>query len=233
LRFLFNGCLRTYYPTIYHTSSSPIIFYTKTNLEQGSNYLGMDLTAAKGSYDDEEIYLIKCSYLNVKTEDHINVSWEIFGNSGVYRVSGVGKEYDGTKTLFGLGGNIKFNLNFKIDNLKIGLGLSFGGASEFGEYYSFRKSGERNGVIDSNEDLILPMFSLFPVFAYEFSESTVLSSQMNIGLPGIISPSVVLNNDGYVYWLSWIPDNDLKENYFGQRIVFGFLMDLSKFGITF
>lgn len=149
----------------------------------------------------------------------------------MYQVNGLSEQYDGNKSDFGIGGDVNFNINFKINKFKIGLGLNTSAGIEFGEYYNFRKSAVKAGVIENNNDLFFFMFSVFPVLSYDISESITISSQINIGLPGIISPGVVLNNNGYVYWLSWLPDRDISHNYYGQRITLGFMIDMNKLNI--
>jgi hypothetical protein len=225
ISFLFTGCLRTYYPAIYQTSSLPMIYETADTTNKLSNYFGADVTISKGDYNNESIQLFKGSYTFVDTKDYFNVNPTIFGYGGNYKVSGL-NEYDGNKTVFGLGGQFSTSVNIKIKSLKIGLGLSAGVVGEFGGYYNFRIKADSEGKIESEQKLITFIFSTFPVISYEFSNSIILSTQANLGVPGLLSPSLVLNNNGYVYWLSWIPDNFNRNNIFGHRLVIGFMINI-------
>ncbi len=226
ISFLFTGCLRTYYPAIYQTSSSPMIYETSDTSKKMSSYYGADITISKGDYNNESMQLFKGSYTLVNTQDYFNVNPTIFGYAGNYKVSGLG-ENDGNKTIFGLGGQFSTSVNIKIKSLKIGLGLSAGVVGEFGGYYGFRRNADSEGIIKSEEKLVSFLFSAFPVISYEFSKSTILSTQANLGVPGLLSPSLVVNNNGYVYWLSWIPDNFERDNIFGHRLVIGFMINVN------
>lgn len=195
---------------------------------ESNEYLSADVTISKGSHNGESLQLLKANYTLVNTTNYINVNSRLFGYSGIYHVSGL-DYYNGPKSAFGIGGELGFNLNFKIKSLKIGLGISAGLSSEFGDYYNFRKEAEREGRINSKQGLGFFTFSAYPVIAYEFSHTSILSTQINLGVPGFLSPSLVLNNMDYVYWLSWIPDNDENENSLGRRIVVGFMVNLNMF----
>jgi hypothetical protein len=196
-----------------------------------SKYLGGDLSIAKGGYDNEYLQLIRGSYLIADTRKHVNFNTRIYGYGGNYTVAGL-SDYDGPKSVFGLGGEFGFNGNFKIDKLKIGVGLSGGVFTELGGYYNFRRNADKAGRISSDYGPGAFTFSISPIIAYEFSETTILSGQINLGLPGFITPSVVLNNQGYIYWISWVPSYKRLDDNLGQRIDIGFMMDIRKFGIS-
>ncbi len=221
----FPGCLRTYYPAIYYTGSYPMISETEDSLKSNSKYLGADLNITKAGYEQESLQLLKANYVVVDTKDYYNVNERIYGYAGNYKVAGL-NGYNGNKSVFGLGAEFSACLTLKIYDLKLGLGFNIGGAAEFGSYYNFRKNAEKESIIDGDKRLFLPMFSTFPLISYKFSDSTILSTQANIGLPGLFSPSLVLNNKSYVYWLSWLPDPDNK---LGSRLVLGFTMNLDSF----
>lgn len=229
---IFTGCLRTYYPTGYQTGAAPIIF-ENDNDDKSTQYAGGDITASKGNYENESFELIRLNYLNVYTTKHFNTNSEIFGFGGMYNVSGLGNKYDGNKSTFGVGTDIKFNGNIKINKFKMGLGLNFGLGIEFGEYYNFRKRAINAGNIsDESGALIFFMLSAFPVFSYEFTNSQIISAQVNVGLPGLLSPNITFNNDGYVFWASWLPDSENGDNFYGQRIVLGFAVNINHLGIN-
>ena len=229
ISLLTNGCLRTYYPAAYRTSSPVMVSETNNKPDTSSKYLGVDLTLSKGDYDSENLQLFKVSYLLANTQDHTNINLEGFGYTGYYKVVGLHENYDGAKNFIGLGGNVNLSVNFKIEDFKFGAGIDFGLGLEFGEYYSFRKDAGRAGVIDDENSPLFIMPSLFPVFSYQFSESTILSAQVNIGAPGLISPSIVLNNNQFVYWLSWVPEQEISFDNYGHRIAFGIKVGLNNF----
>lgn len=227
-----NGCLRTYYPTGYQTGAPPIIFENDHD-DKSTQYFGSDITASKGSYDNESFELIRLNYLVAHTTKHFNTNSEIFGFGGLYNVSGLGKEYNGNKSTFGLGADFKFNGNFKINKFKMGLGLNFGLGIELGEYYNFRKYAVKNGDIsDESNGIIFFMLNVFPVFSYEFTDSKIISAQVNIGLPGMLSPNITYNSNGYVFWVSWLPLRENPDDFYGQRIVLGFAVNINHLGIN-
>ncbi len=223
-----SGCLRTYYPAIYSNGAPPMIFETNDQDTLSSKYIGADLLISNGSYKDESLYLIKGSYNKAYTTDHINSNLKLFGYTGIYKVAGLYK-YNGNKSVFGLGTDLSFNVNFKFNRFKMGIGLAGGVGTEFGGYYSFRKTADQESIITSETGLIYFTFSFFPVFAYQFSESTLLSFQMNFGLPGGFSPSFVLNSNNNIYWVSYLPLNENTEFPINGGIVLGFMLNLNEF----
>lgn len=132
----------------------------------------------------QNVKVLKGRYLIVDTRDYFNFNAKLYGYGGNYTVSGV-QGYDGPKSVFGLGGEAGLNINFKIEGLKIGVGTAGGFGGEFGDYYLFRKNAQREGLISGEYDCpVFFTFSVFPLIAYEFNESTIISTQANIGVPG-------------------------------------------------
>ena len=222
---IFSGCLRTYFPVGMESGSLPMIFDSNDSTKQKSKFYNADLTITQGEYADESLQMLRGGYTVVDTREHINFNTTVYGYTGIYHVAGLSK-YNGPKSVVGLGGEFRFNFNFKISSLKIGLGFAGGGAGEFGGYYYFRKKAAREGIIHSDQGLFYFTFSVFPVLAYEFSDSSTLSAQINVGTPGFLSPNIVFNSGDYIYWASWIPD---KNSALGNRLIFGFMMNINKF----
>ena len=233
LLFLQNGCLRTYYPALSHSSAPPLVAETNNAFDVSSKYLGTDFTIAKGSYDNELVKLMRINFLLVNTQDHTNFNLEGFGYTGNYRVSGLDAIYDGNKSLLGFGANAKFNVNFKFNKVKIGMGLNLGAGLEFGEYYQFRKDAEAAHRISDENNLIFVLLYGTPMVSYEFTESTILSLQASAGLPGVLTPSLVLNHNKISYWVCWLPDKNISENYYGTRITFGVMIGLQDLNLKF
>jgi len=229
-----TGCLRTYFPSVYESSETPMIFEIDNNDTLSSKYISADLTLTQRKDNSESMQLMKANYIISHTKDHINTNVRLFGFSGVYNVSGLEK-FNGTKTIFGFGGNLGVNFNFKVNEFRFGFGGNFGLGVEFGEYYSFRKTAKEEGIIKSETGLPFLSLTIFPILAYQFSGSTILSSQLDLGFPGLLSPSLVLNNNDNLYWLSWGPDltfglgNQNFDSEMGQRVAIGFFINLNKF----
>ena len=223
-----TGCLRTYYPAFQETSAPPMIYETPDNLEQSSKFISADFQFSKGIHENEKIKMGKVSYLFVYTKDHFNFNARGFGYTGFYNVSGVNELYDGEKNFIGAGTDFTISGNFKISKLKIGAGVNIGTGLEFGEYYQFRRKAASEGLISKNDELFFLMLSIFPVLSYEFSEASVLSAQLNIGTPGFGSPIISWHKQGFIYWLSWIPNKDFNQNSYGHRIAAGFMINLNK-----
>lgn len=55
---LFWGCLRTYYPMYYYSSSLPIVNEANNNLDEGTEYLSLDHTYSETGYTDEFVNMI-------------------------------------------------------------------------------------------------------------------------------------------------------------------------------
>ena len=228
-----TGCLRTYLPAVYHSSAPVLVSETNNNSEMSSNYLGLDYTIGQGNYEGEDIKMMKLNFLIANTQDHTNFNLEGFGYTGGYRVSGLNANYDGDKTFIGLGTDLKFNVNFKFGEFKLGTGINLGLGMEFGEYFEFRKNAGNAHIIDDENSMVFVMFSATPMLSYEFSESTILSAQINAGMPGGLSPSVVLNHNRFTYWISWLPDNDLFDNNYGVRLTLGVMIGLQDLHLNF
>ena len=221
-----NGCLRTYYPAVYHSSAPALVSETNNSLDVSSKYLGTDFTTAMGSYENELVQLMRINFLLVNTQNHTNFNLEGFGYTGNYRVSGLDAIYDGDKSLLGFGVNARINVNFKFNKVKIGMGLNLGGGIEFGEYYQFRKDAENAHRISDENNLLFVLFYGTPMISYELSESTILSLQASSGFPGVLSPSLVLNHRNISYWVCWLPDKNISDNYYGTRITLGVMIGL-------
>ncbi len=228
MSLLFCGCLRTYYPLYYSSSSLPLINETDNNLEMTSEYFSMDITYSDGRYEDEFSHTFRSSYVSSNTQPHTNFNYSLFGFGGSYKVSGVvgydNKKYDGNKSAFGVGGDIKVGLNLKLSNLKVGIGSSCGLILEFGNYTTFRSEAYSKGTIESEHGWLFYSVSIFPYLVYEFSGDIALSTQLNLGSPGSISPVIALNNQGTLCWISLYPPNEngLK------RVAMGVMMDMNK-----
>ncbi len=223
---IFNGCLRTYYPVGMDSGALPMVFDHSDSTNQKSKFYNVDLSTTKSNHENESLQMLRGGYTVVDTREHFNVNTTLYGYTGIYHVAGLPK-YDGPKSVFGFGGEFRFNVNFKIHSFKIGLGFATGGAGEFGGYYFFRKKAANEGIIKSDQGLFYFTFSVFPVLAYELSESSVLSAQINVGTPGFVSPNIVLNTGDYVYWISWIPNRN--RDAFTNRFVFGFMININTF----
>jgi hypothetical protein len=225
-----QGCLRTYYPAVYYSSAPVMVSETNNNPELYSNYLGLDYTIGQAGYENENIQMMKLNFLMANTQDHTNFNLEGFGYTGGYRVSGLdGKSYEnynGDKTFIGLGSDLKFNVNFKFGKVKLGTGINLGLGVEFGEYYEFRKNAGNSHIIDDENSILFVIFSMAPIVSYEFSESTILSAQINAGIPGVLSPSIVLNHNRFTYWITWLPDKRISDNYYGARLTLGVMIGL-------
>lgn len=228
-----NGCLRSYYPVAYQSSAPATAIQVKNSVHNYSNYINANATVGKGEYDHERFNLIKLSYIVAKTGDHYNFNLEGFGQGGNYNVVGLGELYDGNKSFYGLGGNVSALLNFKIDNLKLGAGGIIGIGVEQGEYYDFRKTATKNEIIDGQDNYMVGMINIFPFISYQFSESTILSTQFNVGLPNGFSPIIQLNKEDFTLWLNWTPQKLNKEIVTTQRITIGLMIGIGGSNIIF
>jgi hypothetical protein len=216
-----NGCLRTYYPLVYGTNASPMVFENPSSYGILKNDVGVDFTTSEGFYGGENLTYLQGAVNYVQTQKYTNFNSKFFGYIGKYRVNDVySYSYDGNNEIhtvnnwngskigFGFGGEGKFAVNFKFGAFKLGLGTTVGVGTEFGEYYNFRKNAKAEGAISSSSDDTRYLFyaNIFNFLVYEYSEETNISLQTNIGFPGFISPSISLNNNNNFYWISIIPN---------------------------
>lgn len=76
---LFISCLRTYFPIADQTSATPMVFENSIQIDSSSSeYLSSDITIGKGNYDNENLQLLKLSYLIADTRDHTNFNLEFW-----------------------------------------------------------------------------------------------------------------------------------------------------------
>lgn len=62
ISIMHNGCLRTYYPAVYHSSAPVMVSETNNNPEIYSNYLGLDYTIGQAGYENENIQMMKLNF---------------------------------------------------------------------------------------------------------------------------------------------------------------------------
>lgn len=225
------GCLRTYYPMYFYSSPLPVVNETDSNIDMGSNYLDVDFIHSDGGHDGEITNMLRGSYTYANTQRFTNFNLSFFGFGGSYKVFGLDHEsgfsqktYDGLKNNLGLGADMKLGANFKFGNIKVGLGSNVGIVSEFGEYTNFRLSATQDERIHSEQRTLFYTVNLFPYFVYQFSETTILSAQLNLGTPGFASPIVAVNQSGKVYWLCLVTDFKRELN----KINFGVMVELNE-----
>ena len=207
--FLFLGCLRTYYPMFYYSNPLPIVHETDNNLNEGNKYLSIDFTHSEGEYSGEFNNIARVSYVYANTQIHSNYNFSLYGFGGAYKVSNLydygeqpPKKFDGNKTAFGAGAEMKFTLNFKFDNVKLGFGLACALTTEFGQYTDFRMEAKKQGVIESEQGWIFVTGSGFPYLSLELTNDINLTTQLNIGYPGVISPIISLNKGNTICWIN-------------------------------
>ena len=224
LPILFSGCLRTYYPINHSLAQSPIIFETDTTSNYLSKYISADITVADGNYENERVTIMRGSFSTASTTDYTNTNLELFSYYGNYKVVGISNNSDGSKNGFGIGGTFKFALNFKIEDVKFGAGINLGLENEFGEYIDFIKRASIDGLIEDNSNQLNAIVSIFPFVAIRLSPSTILSAQINVGIPEVASPIIMLSSSDISIWTSYISENQYNENNYEfskSRFVFG------------
>jgi hypothetical protein len=228
------GCTRTYYPAIRRSSPPPMIFPTNSEMPLDNAYIGADYTYAKGDYDNEFTNFFRLNYGSALTRAHTNLSMELYGYGGTYKVSGLDIDhpafhYDGVKELYGFGGALQAGYNFTTEDFIIGVGISLNLAGEFGEYYNFRRSAERDGVIENAGGMLQMMPALFPYFSYHLSDHSVISGQLFLGLPGGYSPTFMYNYKGNIFWFAVFPMDQGNDDYPDMRMTLGLRFNTSNF----
>jgi len=230
--YLFLGCLRTYYPMYYYSNPLPIVNETDNNLDEGSKFLSLDFTSSEGEYEDEFTKIFKGSYIYSNTQNHSNFNFSLYGFGGSYKVSDLydygeqpPKKYDGNKTAFGAGTDLKLALNFKFDKVKLGVGLTCALTTEFGQYTNFRKEANKENAIDSEQGWIFVIGSGFPYLSFELADDMNLTAQLNIGYPGFISPIISLNKANTICWINIIYNAHDQQLF---RAALGIMVDMNQ-----
>lgn len=229
--FHFTGCLRTYYPVALKSSAPPTVFNNDEKYDKSVNHINATYTFGKGEYENENYNLYRLGYLIANTRKHFNFNLEGFAYTGNYKVAGLSESFDGNKSLYALGIDISLAVNFKINQLKFGIGSNVGLGGELGEYYDFRKSAEDVGLIQKDNQPIFLMASVYPFINYQISETVNLTMQINFGIPGVISPIIQLNSDNFIVWASWVPQNLSSEMDITERFAVGVMINLNKFSM--
>ncbi len=220
--FFFTGCVRTYLPMhLFTLSHPPMIFETNGSDSTTSKYIGAELTIADGFNKDESIYIARGFYSIAATTDHTNSNIEVFASAGNYKVFGVSSELDGNKSEFSIGGNIKFALNFKLQNTKLGMGLNYGYLKEFGNYTNFRKKLYGNNLESRHSSLHNHTISAFPFIAVQIKKSSILSFQVNVGFPEIMTPSIMYSTSTLSTWISYRGLSDEEILFLPNKLAIG------------
>ncbi len=205
----------------YAISPTPMTFETEHSKDKISKYVGAELTTSSGYHKDETILLASGMFSTAFTTDHSNINLEVFGFYGNYKVNGVSTKFNGDKTAYGIGGNFKLAFNFKTETSKLGIGFNLGIKNEFGEYAIFRKEASETGVISNGEKTLTPNFSIFPFLAIDLSKNTILSLQVNIGIPEYITPSLMLNTSNISGWISFSTIPEETPEFINNKFVLG------------
>jgi hypothetical protein len=211
-----NGCnKRVYDALINYNSPTPIIFETVSDSNRVNKFLGADFRYSQGAYANENLALLRLTFNYVSTKDHAFSNTSIIGYGGYYNVDGLGAKeganftdvnFNGRKWGGGLIGNIKVGLNFKFTDFKLGSGIDFSAGAETGEFLDFRSSAEELGVIESNRGWASANFNLFLFGAFKLQNSSILNLQLNIGLPGGVSPILSYQRNETILWFSYLGD---------------------------
>lgn len=230
---LFSGCLRSYYPVAYHSSAPPNSVQINNTSNEYSDFINASTTISKGEYPGEKFNLFKLGYLTAKTGDHYNFNIGFFGQGGSYKVVGLVEQYNGNKSFYGFGSEISALINLKFEQFKFGLGSNMGLGFELGEYYDFRKNATKNDIIDGQDNFVVGMINIFPYISYQISESTTLSTQLNVGLPNGFSPILQINNEFISFWVNWTPQKFYTDKVTTQRVSVGVMVNVGSSGLIF
>jgi hypothetical protein len=213
--FSVYDCKRAYNQLIYYDSPNPTLFEVKTNKDISNKFFGIDVMKSSGKntmgYENESISIIRLNYQKLKTNKHSFSNFNLEVYSGEYNVSGLDgvftqqTGYDGQKLGFGVRVSSAGGLNFNWSNFRLGLGLESSINLDFGEYLNFRINAADNGIIDNGGGLLKIYLNLFPYISIPLKELTLLNLQLNMGLPGLVSPIISTQVENYVFWMSYIP----------------------------
>lgn len=208
----FSGCLNTYYPGIWGSRPFGTIVKSDYRQQRNSYYLSADIGNPFPYNDSERNLFIRGRIVRVSSNENINFNAALGIYSGIYSVKGITNykpelpNYNQNYSYYGAEPSANLLLNFKFGGFKLGLGFETSIFLEFGSFYNFRKEASLAGVASCNTSPVTFGFSTYPYLAWEFDNGRSISFQMNVGLPGIISPGLVYNDDKISYWFSYFPN---------------------------
>ncbi len=206
LGFSLSGCIRSYYPAVAGTRSSAMYFLPPQNYKKHVTFLGVEGGTGAVNHSNEINMYGRVNYGRAFAEKFYNFNISLFGYGGFYKVAGMPVGYNGYKNFLGFGPQVKlgFHINFW-EYVKLGVGLTFTGGIEFGEFYNFRNKAQNEGLISSNTNLLFAYPSIYPYLLFKVSQNSSIALQPVIGFPGFISPNIIYNYGSKSFWVSFLP----------------------------
>ncbi|MFN4111028.1 MAG: hypothetical protein ACK4G1_02040 [Ignavibacteria bacterium] len=211
--FMGNGCgKRTYYQLIAYDSPTPIIFEVKMDSVRTNAFAGIDYMHMNGYHENEKINIVRLNYQTTNTGKFNLSNFSLQAFYGTYFVKGIDGQYtsdsvyDGIKSGYGARVSYTGGLNFNIKGFRLGIGVEPSVNFDFGEYYHFRTNADRKGVIESNADFIKLNLNIIPYVSIPVSGNSLINMQMNVGIPGFISPIISLQVDNQIFWAGYNVD---------------------------
>ena len=208
---LFAGCQQVYLPANYSSLPEGMIANPDYKTEKSTYYISGDGGRTASFNSGESNYFFRGKISRVTTSEHANVNFGAGIYGGMYKVAGISdymtptKNYNKTYSYFGFEPSFSLLLNFKFGNFKLGAGSRLGIIAEFGDFSDFRSEVMSKQLASGSSKKIGITVVGFPYFAWEFPDYTSLSLQINMGLPGGVSPSIVYNDNFVSYWCSLGP----------------------------
>ena len=206
-----NGCLPKYYSGIHGSHVPPLISAPTKDAEKHS-FMSVDINNGMTWEENENNVLFKGRYLHVWSTNKMDANIGFLAHGGRYEVSKV-QQYKGNYGYYGFGVELDVCRYWSASAFDSGLGFHIQGVFELGEYYTFRKDSENEGLIENMNGIFNPMLSFFPLIRYNISDATNICFQCAVGLPGLISPSLSFQNGPFVYWASWNPATSGSQEY--------------------
>lgn len=178
-----------------HTSPTPIIIENQSNHNTKRNYGGVDIQNPYTEYRNESMYALKGRYLKGTTAKVGIVNVALVGYTGLFNFK---HERSKTEFYYGVGPEMNAALTVPIEKFRFGLGANINFNLEAGSYYNFRRSIGQGQLVNM-------YLSLFYVMSLELENGYVISTQCNLGFPGVFSPMAALNTGKNIFWIGWKP----------------------------
>lgn len=222
-----SSCIRTYYPAVAGTRSSAMYFLPPQNYKKHVRFFGVEAGTGLVSNSDEVNMYARINYGSAFAEKFYNFNISAFGYEGFYKVAGMPAEYNGYKNFLGFGPQIKLGLHINFwEYVKLGVGFTFTGGIEFGEFYDFRNKAQDEGLISADTKLFFVYPSIYPYLLFKVSQNSSVALQPAIGFPGVISPNIIYNYGSKSFWVSFSP-MDMGNYYPLGSFVAGFYWPLN------
>lgn len=211
---LSSGCL-PYYPAIAGSHVPGTISIPGRNGASAGRYAVFDGGNVATGNNDERNTLFRSHFLSIRSNKYVTTSRGLFAYGGSYSTRENGSS-DENHSYFGPGFELSGVAHHPIGPVDIGVGINLTGAMELGNFTTFRKGQE------DYTGMFPIMLAFYPLVRYHATDQTSVAFQCSVGFPGVISPSLTVQHDDYVFWSCVLPKYLDEPELSNSRFTVGF-----------